>query len=134
MIYTICDIDRTGKDSVQLVDGATRLADNWSVKEVACKDGNEVVLYSSKFMNYAQTLRDVVGHALWASSWFRTITHNTLSGGVVDSKHMFAIAADFITPSYMSGARFEEIILNVFPKGTYTYVGTSFVHVDLRGV
>lgn len=133
MIYTVCDIDKTGPDSVRLLDGDSRLTPNWSVEEVACKDGSEVVLYSSRFMYHAQLLRDVIAHALRASSWFRTWTHNKKWKGVSDSRHMFGIAADFTTPSYMSGARFEEIILKVFPKGTYTYVGNGFVHVDGRG-
>ena len=133
MTYQIIDIDTCGVDSVKIVEGSYKLTPNFTVSEVACKDGNEVVIYSSLFMRKAQALRDYIEQALTANSWFRTYSHNKSKevGGAEGSQHMFGIAADFRTPVGMTDEQFGIIVEHIFGRDCSIGVYVGRVHVDL---
>lgn len=133
MMYQIVDIDKCGVDSVQIVEGTYKLSPNFTVTEVACKDGNEVVIYSSLFMRKAQALRDYIEQPLTANSWFRTKSHNDKPevGGATNSMHMFGVAADFRTPSGMTDSKFQIIIEHIFGADNTTILYDGRIHVDL---
>lgn len=110
-------------------DGSTKLTENFTVKEFACKDGSDEILIDAKLVALLQDIRDHFGKPVVITSAYRTASHNTSVGGVKNSQHTLGKAADI----YISGVSPKQIAdyakkLGVKGVGLYS----SFVHVDTR--
>ncbi len=80
-----------------------------------------------------QALRDLVERPLHINSGFRCPKHNSAIGGVKNSYHMLAMAADIAVPSGMTPddfAAFAEQVFVFHNGGIGIYA--SWIHVDIR--
>ena len=80
-----------------------------------------------------QALRDLVGRPLRINSGFRCPKHNAAIGGVKNSYHMLAMAADIAVPQGMTPddfAAFAEQVFVFHNGGIGIYA--SWIHVDIR--
>ena len=130
MKYVIVDVDRI--EEQRLVESGTKLRPNFTVDELACKDGSSVILYSSITLDWLQAIRDKIG-PIHLTSAFRTPEYNSRINGANDSMHMYGRAVDITKPSNMTIEQFynviEEIVGKVCGIGKYK----TFIHLDSRG-
>lgn len=81
-----------------------------------------------------QKIRDKVG-PLIINSGYRTPTYNDKVGGVKNSQHLLATAADVSSPT-MTGPELHAVILDMINKGEIHNGGLgkyrTFVHYDIR--
>ena len=105
---------------------------NLSVKEFACNDGNEVVVYAEWVPMAFQLLRDVFG-ALTVSSGFRTYTHNLSVGGAKTSRHLFADAIDILTPDGIDVELFFKVAQAILGYNHGYGIYDWGIHIDDRG-
>lgn len=110
---------------------------NFNYHEFDCKDDARTPVPSEYLENVKkiveiilQPLRDFLGEAVHVGSGYRTVSHNKACGGVKNSQHLIALAAD-ITVKSKTPKQLAAIIEKKFnPKGMGIYPG--FVHVDIR--
>lgn len=112
-------------------EGETKLAENFKVKEFACKDGSDVVFVAPELVDILQKIRNHFGKAVTINSAYRTPTYNKKVGGATYSQHLYGTATDIkvsgIAPKDI--ADYVEILLpNTGGIGLYS----NFVHVDVR--
>ena len=81
------------------------LAPNFALWEFASSDRGLITPVPDSLMSNVtelarnlQKLRDKLGTAITVTSGYRSRTHNTNVGGVSDSRHLTATAADFVVP------------------------------------
>lgn len=119
-----------------------QLTKNFALSEFTCHDeaGTPVptayLANVQEVANNLQALRDQLGQPLHVLSGYRTPAHNKAVGGVPDSQHLLAKAADLtvatLTPAQLH-ARIEALIAagKMRQGGLGLYPG--FVHYDVRG-
>ena len=118
-----------------------KLAENFSLKEFACKDGTQV---PEKFLPHVielaknlQVLRDHIGDTLHINSGYRTEAYNKKVGGKSASQHLVAKAADLTTKS-KTPKQLAAIIEKLIAEGKMKQGGIGlypgFVHYDIRGI
>lgn len=112
------------------IHGENALAPDFSVGEFACSDGTDVLLVHLALVELLQAVRDEVGAALYLTSGFRTAAYNKKIGGADDSRHMYGLAGDVVTPA----APPEEVAqigedLGAGGVGRYD----DFTHLDVWG-
>ena len=110
-------------------DGNKKLADNFKVKEFACKDGSDKVLVDTELVELLQKIRNHFNTSVKITSGYRTATHNKKVGGTTNSYHLVGMASDIqvsgVHPVLV--AMYAEK-LNAGGIGVYP----NFVHVDTR--
>jgi uncharacterized protein YcbK (DUF882 family) len=120
-----------------------RFTKNFSVDELACKDGTPV---PDKFYGNAQAiceraqkLRDLLGISIQVQSGYRTESHNKKVGGAENSAHLTASALDLSCHGWTAEqltALYEGLIrLGVVPDGglgTYPRSNGGWIHLDTR--
>ena len=108
-----------------------KLAENFKVKEFACKDGSDPIFVSSDLVEILQKIRTHFGKAVTITSAYRTVKHNKSVGGAAYSQHLYGMAADIkvkgIGPKDVA-AYAETLLPNTGGIGIYS----TFVHVDVR--
>ena len=111
--------------------GNQKLAENFKVKEFACKDGSDPIFISLELVEVLQKIRTHFGKAVTITSAYRTAKHNKSVGGAVYSQHLYGMAADIkvkeICPKDVA-AYAETLLPNTGGLGIYS----TFVHVDVR--
>ena len=111
--------------------GNQQLAENFKVKEFACKDGSDPIFISPDLVEVLQKIRTHFGKAVTITSAYRTTKHNQSVGGAVYSQHLYGTAADIkvkgIKPKDVA-AYAEKLLPNTGGIGIYS----TFVHVDVR--
>lgn len=111
--------------------GSQKLAENFKVKEFACKDGSDPIFISLELVKVLQKIRTHFGKAVTITSAFRTAKHNKSVGGAAYSQHLYGTAADIkvkgIKPKDVA-AYAETLLPNTGGIGIYS----TFVHVDVR--
>ena len=110
-----------------------KVADNFAVREFACKDGSRVVIINPKLPEYLQKARDHFRKPMIITSGYRTTSHNIKVGGVSNSQHVFGNAADVYIPGVPVIELYNyfcDIAGNSCGIGIYD----TFVHFDVRPV
>lgn len=113
---------------------------NFSLVELACKDGTQVPKEFSGnamiLLENLQVLRDHLGEPVRINSGYRTPEYNKRIGGKPLSQHMKATAADITVKSKSPkqlAAIIEKLIAERKMKQGGIGIYAGFVHYDVRG-
>ena len=123
-------LERESKTYRPSIDGDKMLAPDFAASEFACDDGTDVMLVHPALVRLVQTIRDNVAAPVTITSAFRTAAHNAKIGGADNSRHMYGLAADIVTPAATPNevaAMAED--LGAGGVGRYD----DFTHVDVWG-
>ena len=75
-------------------DGERRLAPDFKVRELRCRDGSDTVMVDEALVLLLQCIREHFGKPVVITSGYRTAAHNAAVGGVKSSQHLLGRAAD----------------------------------------
>ena len=75
-------------------DGERRLAPDFKVRELRCRDGSDTVMVDEALTVVLQCIREHFGKAVTITSGYRTAAHNAAVGGAKSSQHLLGRAAD----------------------------------------
>ncbi len=117
-----------------------QLTDNFTLQEFACHDGTavpaELVPNVKDLAKNLQVLRNALGESIRVNSGYRTPAYNKKIGGVSNSQHLQAKAADIVvkskTPKELA-AVIEKLIAAGKMKQGGIGIYPGFVHYDIRG-
>ena len=119
-------------------DGNRRLAPDFKVRELRCKDGTDTVMVDEALTVVLQCIREHFGKAVGITSGYRTAAHNAAVGGAKSSQHLYGRAADI----RVQGVSVEDVAAyaeSLMPDrggvGRYPAKAgraTGWVHVDTR--
>ena len=88
-----------------MADGNRRLAPDFKVRELRCKDGTDTVMVDEALTVVLQCIREHFGKPITITSGYRTATHNTAVGGAKSSQHLLGRAADI----QVAGVSVEDV-------------------------
>ena len=119
-------------------DGRRRLAPDFQVRELRCRDGTDTVMVDEALIVVLQCIREHFGKAVTITSGYRTAAHNAAVGGAKSSQHLLGRAADI----RVQGVSVEDVAAyaeSLMPDwggvGRYPVKAgrtTGWVHVDTR--
>lgn len=117
-----------------------QLTTNFNLSEFNCKDGTpvppEFIGNAKEVASNLQVLRDEIKSALHINSGYRSNSYNASVGGVKNSQHLTASAAD-ITSKNHKPKEIYDIILKLIAAGKMRNGGLglydTFVHYDIGG-
>ena len=75
-------------------DGERRLAPDFKVRELRCRDGSDTVMVDETLTVVLQCIREHFGKPVTITSAYRTPAHNAKAGGAKFSQHLYGRAAD----------------------------------------
>jgi uncharacterized protein YcbK (DUF882 family) len=108
------------------------VAPNFTVKEMRCPCGCELVDMDVHFMDKLQELRDILKQPVRVLSGYRCINHNEKVGGVKNSRHLIGIAADVSTWGMSSEGIYRLLRESLNLGFTGIGVGKNYIHLDNR--
>lgn len=118
--------------------GNRRLAPDFKVRELRCRDGTDTVMVDETLTVVLQCIREHFGKAVVITSGYRTAAHNAAVGGAKSSQHLLGRAADI----RVQGVSVEDVAAyteSLMPDwggvGRYPVKAgraTGWVHVDTR--
>ena len=118
--------------------GDRRLAPDFKVRELRCRDGTDTVMVDEVLTVVLQCIREHFGKAVVITSGYRTAAHNAAVGGAKSSQHLLGRAADI----RVQGVSVEDVAAyteSLMPGwggvGRYPVKAgrtTGWVHVDTR--
>ena len=121
-----------------MADGNRRLAPDFKVRELRCKDGTDTVMVDETLTVVLQCIRDHFGKPVTITSGYRTAAHNAAVGGAKSSQHLLGRAADI----RVQGVSVEDVAAyaeSLMPDwggvGRYPVKAgraAGWVHVDTR--
>ena len=121
-----------------MADGNRRLAPDFKVRELRCRDGTDTVMVDETLTVVLQCIREHFGKAVTITSGYRTAAHNAAVGGAKSSQHLLGRAADI----RVAGVSVEDVAAyteSLMPDwggvGRYPVKAgraTGWVHVDTR--
>ena len=121
-----------------MADGNRRLAPDFKVRELRCRDGNDIVMVDEALAVVLQCIREHFGKAVTITSGYRTAAHNAAVGGAKSSQHLLGRAADIRVQgvSVENVAAYAESLMPDWGGvGRYPVKAgraTGWVHVDTR--
>jgi len=106
------------------------LNDHFTLGELRCNDGSDIVLVHPYLVALLESIRLEIGSPLRLTNAYRSHQHNIAVGGAPRSKHLYGMAADV----YANGI--EPIVLaniadSLDAGGIFIY--DTFCHVDVYG-
>ena len=121
-----------------MADGDRRLAPDFKVRELRCRDGSDTVMVDEALTVVLQCIREHFGKPVTITSGYRTAAHNAAVGGAKSSQHLLGRAADI----RVQGVSVEDVAAyaeSLMPGwggiGRYPVKAgrtTGWVHVDTR--
>ena len=121
-----------------MADGNHRLAPDFKVRELRCRDGSDTVMVDEVLTVVLQCIREHFGKPVTITSGYRTAAHNAAVGGTKSSQHLLGRAADI----WVQGVSVEDVAAyaeSLMPGwggvGRYPVKAgrtTGWVHVDTR--
>ena len=118
--------------------GNRRLAPDFKVRELRCRDGTDTVMVDEALTVVLQCIREHFGKPVTITSGYRTPAHNAAVGGAKSSQHLLGRAADI----RVQGVSVEDVAAyaeSLMPDwggvGRYPVKAgraTGWVHVDTR--
>ena len=118
--------------------GDRRLAPDFKVRELRCRDGSDTVMVDEALTVVLQCIREHFGKPVTITSGYRTAAHNAAVGGAKSSQHLLGRAADI----RVQGVSVEDVAAyaeSLMPDwggvGRYPVKAgrtTGWVHVDTR--
>ena len=121
-----------------MADGDRRLAPDFKVRELRCKDGTDTVIVDEALTVVLQCIREHFGKPVVITSGYRTAAHNAVVGGAKSSQHLLGRAADIRVPGVSVedvAAYAESLMPDWGGVGRYPVKAgraTGWVHVDTR--
>lgn len=119
-------------------DGNRRLAPDFKVRELRCRDGSDTVMVDEALTVVLQCIREHFGKAVTITSGYRTPAHNAAVGGAKSSQHLLGRAADIRVEgvSVENVAAYAESLMPEWGGvGRYPIKAgraTGWVHMDTR--
>ena len=119
-------------------DGNRRLAPDFKVQELRCRDGSDTVMVDEALTVVLQCIREHFGKPVTITSGYRTAVHNAAVGGAKSSQHLLGRAADIRVAgvSVENVAAYAESLMPDWGGvGRYPVKAgraTGWVHVDTR--
>ena len=119
-------------------DGNRRLAPDFQVRELRCRDGTDTVMVDEALTVVLQCIREHFGKAVTITSGYRTPAHNAAVGGAKSSQHLLGRAADIRVQGISVedvAAYAERLMPDWGGVGRYPVKAgraTGWVHVDTR--
>ena len=121
-----------------MADGDRRLAPDFKVRELRCRDGTDTVMVDEVLTVVLQCIREHFGKPVTITSGYRTAAHNAAVGGAKSSQHLLGRAADIRVQgvSVEDVAAYAESLLPDWGGvGRYPVKAgraTGWVHLDTR--
>ena len=118
--------------------GNRRLAPDFKVRELRCRDGSDTVMVDETLTVVLQCIREHFGKPVTITSGYRTAAHNAAVGGAKSSQHLLGRAADIRVESVSVedvAAYTESLMPDWGGVGRYPVKAdraTGWVHVDTR--
>ena len=119
-------------------DGNRRLAPDFKVRELRCRDGTDTVMVDETLTVVLQCIREHFGKPVTITSGYRTAAHNAAVGGAKSSQHLLGRAADIRVEDVSVedvAAYTESLMPDWGGVGRYPVKAgrtTGWVHVDTR--
>jgi uncharacterized protein YcbK (DUF882 family) len=114
------EIDKVGR--------SYKVSRNFTLGELASKDGANIVLLHPALIIALQTIRDHVGKPIRVNSAFRSPAHNRAIGGASNSLHTLGLAADIVIDG-MTPIEVASLASDMGLGGIKAY--PTFTHIDV---
>jgi len=114
------EIDKVGR--------SYKVSRNFTLGELASKDGANIVLLHPALIIALQTIRDHVGKPIRVNSAFRSPAHNKAIGGASNSLHTLGLAADVVIDG-MTPIEVASLANDMGLGGIKAY--PTFTHIDV---
>jgi zinc D-Ala-D-Ala carboxypeptidase len=114
------EIDKVGR--------SYKVSRNFTLGELASKDGANMVLLHPALIIALQTIRDHTGLSIRINSGFRSPAHNKAIGGATNSLHTLGLAADIVIVG-MIPMEVASLAHDMGLGGVKAY--PTFTHIDV---
>jgi uncharacterized protein YcbK (DUF882 family) len=105
-----------------------KLSRNFTLAEIASKDGSNLVLIHPSLILALQAIRDHTGRSVSINSGYRSPQHNTAIGGAPNSLHVKGMAADIVIRG-MTPLEVASLAHDLGLGGIKAY--PTFTHIDV---